>query len=336
MEKEYLRLTSSPDPQKVRPLAVLQESLKLVKKKWVQDHDYNSALSQLKSIRQDVTVQHLTGKFVVDVYETHARIAIEQQDYFQLSACFAQLEVLYEAGKYPNEYEFAAYRVLYSMIQKNISDESFVQELQTNRAAGRDPCCMHALQIRHLVIDGNYVKYFKISLQSPRLCGYLTDAIASILRVEALRRIYSAYRPSLAVSVLADMLGFPSLSHCHRLLEEYGVVMVVSGIVDTKKSYEMLQMFLQHQMEKEQAPQLGLEGPEPEDVEDVEDFDDALQDKAFWHKMSQGVPTDEKRKRISKTKKRKNGSNYNNITKGALKAKSKEAKHAVIVISDSD
>eukprot|EP00042_Codosiga_hollandica_P047066 m.505200 g.505200 ORF g.505200 m.505200 type:complete len:125 (+) comp57363_c0_seq1:301-675(+) len=78
IEKEFLRLTAAPNAALVRPLAVLQQALVHVQKKWQQEPNYKWAWSQLKSIRQDLTIQGIRNEFTVKVYETHARICLQQ------------------------------------------------------------------------------------------------------------------------------------------------------------------------------------------------------------------------------------------------------------------
>ena len=79
--KQYLRLTVAANPANVRPAPVLRKALKMVLRQWADGKSYEWCASQLKSIRQDITVQHLEqsdGELSIDVYETHARLAIHQ------------------------------------------------------------------------------------------------------------------------------------------------------------------------------------------------------------------------------------------------------------------
>ena len=59
LEKRYLRLTSAPDPESVRPLSVLRKTLDLLKQKWKAESNYAYICDQFKSLRQDLTVSAL-------------------------------------------------------------------------------------------------------------------------------------------------------------------------------------------------------------------------------------------------------------------------------------
>ena len=95
LEKEYLRLTKLPRIEEVRPPEVLAKALEVVKMKWRSGEEYKRVCDMLKSIRQDLTVQHVKNALSIEVYETHARIAIEIGDWGEARQCLAVLQGLY-------------------------------------------------------------------------------------------------------------------------------------------------------------------------------------------------------------------------------------------------
>ena len=103
IEKPYFRLTTYVKPENVRPIEVLVKSLAYIKSKYYQEEDFEWANEQLKSVRQDITVQRLRNRFVLDVYETHARILLEHGDLSEFNQCQTMIRYLTSSGVDPED-----------------------------------------------------------------------------------------------------------------------------------------------------------------------------------------------------------------------------------------
>lgn len=124
LEKKYLRLTSQPNPEAVRPLDVLHKTLQLLLDKYFDGSSYNYLCDQCKSMRQDLTVQNIKQDFSIMAYEFHSKIAIENEDWGEFNQCQSQLKVLYGIPSLhkPNYYEFLSYRILYYILTNNYNE----------------------------------------------------------------------------------------------------------------------------------------------------------------------------------------------------------------------
>jgi|EP01046_Picozoa_sp_COSAG06_P025430 hypothetical protein len=49
--------------------------------------DYEWCSDQMKAIRQDLTLQNIKDAFAAEVYESHARLALENRDYSNYKQC---------------------------------------------------------------------------------------------------------------------------------------------------------------------------------------------------------------------------------------------------------
>lgn len=200
LEKKYLRLTSAPDPATVRPEQVLRQSLQMLRGKWQsgETRDYRYMLDNFKAIRQDLSVQHIRNELTVQVYETHAKIAMEIGDLAQFSPCVTQLISLY--GEKPefraNFYEFECYRILYAVL---INNQAQLNKMLSSMASGtrQQTDVAYCLQIAAALSQKNYHRFFKLRAQGePYSTRFLLDQIQPRVRFEGLQTLCKAYRPS--------------------------------------------------------------------------------------------------------------------------------------------
>lgn len=192
LEKNYFRLTAPPNPDTVRPLPVLKKTLDLLKKKWRTESNYNYVCDQFKSMRQDLTVQRIRNEFTVNVYEIHARIALEKGDLGEYNQCQTQLLGLYAMNLGGHPMEFKAYRILYFIYTRNrTAINNALAELTP--AEAMDPAVKHALDVRSALALGNYHRFFQLYLDTPNMGAYLMDMFVDRERLNALACICKAY-----------------------------------------------------------------------------------------------------------------------------------------------
>lgn len=185
LEKNYFRLTSAPNPDTVRPLPILQKALDLLKRKWKNEGNYGYICDQFKSLRQDLTVQHIRTDFTVTVYEIHARIALEKGDLGEYNQCQTQLRVLYAQQLAGHPTEFKAYRILYFIYTRNWTamNDALADVTVEDK---KDLAVKHALDVRSALALGNYHRFFQLYLDTPNMGAYLMDMFVDRERLSAL------------------------------------------------------------------------------------------------------------------------------------------------------
>jgi len=232
VEKRYLRLIAPPDPADVRPLPVLQRALELVKARYAEGAKYMWVCEQLKSIRQDLAVQHVTeGPLPCAVYETHARCALECQDPEEYNKCQAQLVILHATGAAPCRAEFISYRLLYSAYS---ADGAEGARLLASLTPGErvHPWVAHAIAVCASVSSSNYVRFFRLYASAPNLGPFVLDLMLHRTRTaftQALVRAMGPVRPGIAVAWIARLMRFGDEEGTCAFLRRVGGVIVEGG-----------------------------------------------------------------------------------------------------------
>lgn len=214
--KDYLRLTSDPNPEQIRPYHVLQQTLTELKKRWREKVPYNWICSQFKSLRQDLTVQRIKNDFTVAVYEIHARMALEVADMVEYNQCQSSLKTLYELGIPGNVEEFTAYRILLLLHGRNRSELNlYVSQLTSKQKASL--AVKHALAVQRSLALGNYHAFFEQYLNAPNMGAYIMDHFVDRERLRALFIMTKAYQ-RLSLTFIHQELAFDSLHHVREFL----------------------------------------------------------------------------------------------------------------------
>jgi len=264
-EKDYLRLTEPPKPSEVRPLKILERAFSNIEQRWSSGEilamakekflaggrqfspgnveqealceAYQYACSQMKSIRQDLMVQHIVTDFTVRTFELHARIALECADLNEFNQCQTQLKQMYKSC--PGcccECEFLAYRVLYfiylrgnQQYKAGNSDLTFLlQDLSAEEV--KHPAVRHALETRAALQQENLTRFFRLYRSTPNKGKYVLDMMLNQQRLKFLQRAMKAYGASnVAGNFVIDALVFDSLLEGYAFLERAGCVFTIGS-----------------------------------------------------------------------------------------------------------
>ncbi|KAJ0118100.1 sac3 ganp domain protein [Diaporthe amygdali] len=222
LEKNYLRLTAPPKPEVVRPEHILRQTLDLLKKKWRKERNYSYICDQFKSLRQDLTVQRIKNDFTVEVYEIHARIALEMADLGEYNQCQTQLMALYRLGLKGHPDEFKAYRILYFIYTANRSDlNDALADLTT--AEKSEPAIKHALGVRSALALGNYHRFFQLYIDPShiKMGAYLMDMFVDRERLAALCNMCKAYKSDVQLRFITEELGFDADGDTYKFLVDH-------------------------------------------------------------------------------------------------------------------
>ena len=215
LEKSYFRLTSAPDPSTVRPQPVLRKALDRLNRLILsREVNYFYAQDQYKGMRQDCVIQAIKGGLAAEIYESHARAALEYGDVAEYNQCQGQLRVLYADGvasPHGAEPEFLAYRILYQAVHAHkgelVALLHTLQQIRTSKFA-KHPAIVHALKVRSAIASHNYALFFKLYYAAPALGRALMDLAVRSLRFKALTEFVKAFKPYLCVDFIVNVLGF--------------------------------------------------------------------------------------------------------------------------------
>ncbi|KAL0485122.1 leng8 [Acrasis kona] len=193
LEKPYLRLTSRPEPDTVRPENILKKSMKYVIDRFYREKkEYRYICEQMKSLRQDLT-----------------------DDLAEFNQCQTQLKYLYAEGITGSVAEFTSYRIIYLVFTNSYTD--LTKELKNLLDAPLElrnhKYVKFAMSVQSTMSIFNFhallTKLYREKERIPPCGRDLIRLFCPKLRRRALLHILKAHaRTSVDVNYLRDELGY--------------------------------------------------------------------------------------------------------------------------------
>ena len=231
LSKPYLRLTSAPDPNKVRPLSVLMAAYKFHRSRFAADEiNYDALVDELKSIRQDMKVQHISNSFTVQVYEFSARAALESGNLDDLSQCLSSVSDLATLNNVRQDPacadEFKAYRLLLCVVRDSLEDVT--PALAACLTPPVTAAARHAVEVLQAVTLRDYATFFRRYDNAPFLSAYLLDFLVARMRCAAYDLMLCSFL-TLPLQYVVEQLSFFEREECECFLRGRGGIIVNDG-----------------------------------------------------------------------------------------------------------
>ena len=248
--KEFSRSAAGKgiDPSELRPAHVLQRTMKyLVEEIANQDGVYPWQMiywfifDRTRAIRQDLVVQRITGKPVVEIFEKTCRFHIlsgyklceSPIDAFDpkinndhTSECLKRLLCFYDAENHSvyqvTRAEFEAYYLLDNLG----SFEALGRVVSLHAEIKRNSVLRLAFEINLAVMLKNFVRFFRLVNMLPYLACCAVHKHFNKVRADSLAAINKAHfsrNASLPLTLLVEMLNFNDIQEAKDFCVHYGV-----------------------------------------------------------------------------------------------------------------
>ncbi|GMH56925.1 hypothetical protein TrRE_jg2679, partial [Triparma retinervis] len=211
LSKPYTRLTTKPIPADIRSLPYLRKALS----HWEGKHDsdlitYDLYVSELKSIRQDLTVQNLVegGGFGWELYYKNMRAAMEEGDKEEAGVCRGRLMEMCEKGV-GREVDMVCALTLVDGITKPstlsgaLERVSRIREIVGGKTWGKTDLSIETVK---WWANGEHRRFFKAYEGEVGLLGYAMDYLVEGFREVCWGGVRKGYR-RMKVEVLERWLG---------------------------------------------------------------------------------------------------------------------------------
>ena len=243
LEKHYFRVKGIPKSSDVRPLDILKKSLQYVLDKYHSNNDYHYICDQLKSIRQDLTLQHIENEFSIEVYEIHSTISLENEDVSEFIQCASALKMLYTKFHYPIDHERNVFYIAATMLC-NIDSKNVPPVISYSMIRNIPQCLLShdyiqfVLNVKKTYDNGEYHIYLQQYRNAPHQFKIIMKIVLDKVRLKLATMLFIPMRVHIEKRLFMEYLDFESVDECDAFIQKYSILCDEKGNVLCEKSLE--------------------------------------------------------------------------------------------------